>query len=140
MTYTASTSSTAGLTVTSYSVGQTVTNLAIKANAGVTVTANSGNSIGAAFSYFSKWNYFSAATISGFTTYGTCYSVSYLYYITNYAAYLLGSSFSSSYSLMTGIVCACDNSGAISSATLTASSVTLPAKWGLNLPGYASIS
>lgn len=140
MTYTATTTSTAGLTVSSYSVGQTVANLSIKANNGGTVTVNSGNNIGAAFTYFSKWNYFSAATISGFTTYGTCYSLSYLYYITNYAAYLLGSTFSSSYNLMTGIVCSCDNSGAISSVTLTASSVTLPAKWGLNLPGFASIS
>lgn len=137
---TASTTSTTGLTVSTYSVGQTVTSLSIKANNGGTVNTNSANNIGSAFSYFSQWNYFSGSTITGFSTYGTCYKLSYLYYYTNYALYLTGTTFSSFYYLMTGIVCSCDLSGSISTATLTASSVTLPANWGLNLPGYGAIS
>jgi hypothetical protein len=137
---TATTSSTTGLTVSTYSVGQTVASLSIKANNGGTVNTNSGNNIGSAFSYFSQWNYFSGSTIAGFSTYGTCYKLSYLYYVTNYALYLTGTTFSSFYYLMAGIVCSCDLSGSISTATLTASAVTLPAKWGLNLPGYGAIS
>ena len=140
ITNTATTTSTTGLTVSTYNIGQNVTNLVVKANNGGTVNTNSGNSIGAAFSYFSQWNYFQGATITGFQTYGTCYTLSYLYYLTNYAAYLTGSTFSSSYLLMTGIVCSCDVSGSITTATLTVSTVSLPAKWGLNLPGYGAIS
>jgi hypothetical protein len=132
-----------GLQVSGKSVGATVTGMTMKANNGGSLTVNSGNNIGAGFSYFSEWDYFNtttAASITGWTTYGTCVMLKYLYYYTNYANYLTGSTFSSSYKFITGIVCHCDSSGSISSAILTIPTVYLPSKWGLVEPGYGAIS
>ena len=48
-------------------VGQTITNMSLKANQGGTApAANSLNNIGSAFSYFSEWDYFKSSTITGF--------------------------------------------------------------------------
>lgn len=66
--------------------------------------------------------------------------MSYLYYYTNYAAYLTGSSFAYTYKQMTGVVCTCDIGGNIASASLTISTGYLPSKWGVSLPGNGAIS
>jgi hypothetical protein len=144
ITNTASNSGSFGPTVGTNTVGQTVTNLAIRAASPVAVTANSNtaNMVGAAFSYFSQWDYFQTSTVTGFSpTYGSaCAMFSYLYYTTNYAAYLTGSTFTYSYQIMKGIVCSCDTSGAITALTLTVSTGYIPAMWGLSIPGYGAIS
>jgi hypothetical protein len=55
-----------GPVVTSATVGQTVANLGLSANiVGGSPTINSGNNIGAAFSYFSEWNYIKDSTVTG---------------------------------------------------------------------------
>jgi hypothetical protein len=122
--------------------GQAVSNLVInaKSSAAVTANANANLQVGAAFSYFSQWDYFQNSTISGWSTYGNCYLLKYLYYYTNYAAYLTGSVFSSKYYLMTGVVCPCDLLGTITGASLTLSTGYLPSKWGITLPGYSAVS
>lgn len=122
--------------------GQSVTNLAInaKSSAAVTANANANLQIGSAFTYFSQWDYFQNSTITGWETYGNCYLLRYLYYYTNYAAYLTGSAFSSKYLLMTGVVCHCDLLGTITAAVLTLSTGYLPSKWGITVPGYSSVS
>ena len=66
-----SNSGTFGPVVGSATVGETVANMQIRGSA-TSVTANTGNSIGGAFSYFSEWDYFGTSTITGFSTYGTC--------------------------------------------------------------------
>jgi hypothetical protein len=107
----------------------------------VTVNANANLQIGAAFSYFSQWDYFGSSVINGWTTYGTCSLLKYLFYYTNYAAYISsGTAFSSSYLQMTGVVCHCDNSGAITGASLTLVTGYLPSKWGITVPGFSAVS
>lgn len=64
----------------------------------------------------------------------------YLFYYTNYASYLTGSVFSSTYKEMTGIVCNCDTLGSITAATLTLSVGYLPSKWGILIPGSSGVS
>jgi hypothetical protein len=66
--------------------------------------------------------------------------LSYLYYYTNYAAYLTGSTFTSSYLAIKGVVCHCDLLGTITNAALTVSTGYLPSKWGITLPGYSAVS
>ena len=66
--------------------------------------------------------------------------MSYLYYTTNYAAYLTGSTFAFNYKAMKGIVCSTDVSGAITGLYLTISQAQLPSKWGKDIPGYGAIS
>lgn len=66
--------------------------------------------------------------------------MSYLFYTTNYAAYLLGSTFAYSYKSMKGIVCHTDVSGAITGLNLVIPTAYLPSKWGKAIPGYGSIS
>ena len=130
-----------GPVVAGSTVGQTVANMQIRATSPIAVTTNSGNNIGGAFSYFSEWDYFGTSTISGFSSYGTCSMLSYLYYTTNYAAYLSsGTTFAYSYKLMKGVVCHCDLDGAITGLYLTLSNGYLPSKWGITIPGYGAIS
>jgi len=67
--------------------------------------------------------------------------MNYLYYKTNYALYLTGSTFSYSYKKMNGIVCPLDLSvTGLSTAQLTVSSGYLPAKWGKTIPGFGAYS
>lgn len=81
------------------------------------------------------------STVTGWTNYGNCYILRYLYYTTNYAAYIAsGTAFTSSYLSMTGIVCHCDLLGTITGATLTLSTGYLPSKWATAAPGYSSVS
>ena len=112
----------------------------IRATSPITVSTNSGNNIGGAFSYFSEWDYFQNSTISGFSSYGTCSMLSYLFYTTNYAAYLTGSTFTYSYKEMKGVVCHCDLGGSIGGLYLTLSTGYLPSKWGKAIPGHGAIS
>jgi len=137
---TATQSGTFGPNVASATVGQSVSNLNVKANSPIALNINSANNLGSAFSYFSEWDYIGSSTITGWSTYGTCYVVSYLYYKTNYAAYLLGATFTSSYKSMKGVVCTCDLSGSITGASITLSTGYLPAKWAITIPGYGAIS
>ena len=53
ITYTASVSGSFGPVVSSATVGQSVSNLQLRATSPVSLTTNSGNNIGSAFSYFS---------------------------------------------------------------------------------------
>lgn len=65
----------------------------------------------------------------------------YLYYTTNYAAYLLGSTFTFSYKSMKGIVCHCDISGSINGlGSLVIATGYIPSKWGIAIPGYGAVS
>lgn len=137
---TASVSGSYGPTVSSATVGETISSMVLRANSAGTVTANSGDNIGAGFSYFAEWDYFRNSTWTGWESYGTCEILKYLYYVTNYAAFLTGSTFTSSYKEMTGIVCHSDTSGSITSASLTFSTGYLPSKWGISLPGYGAVS
>ena len=66
--------------------------------------------------------------------------LTYLFYTTNYAAYLTGSTFVYSYKEMKGIVCHCDLGGAITGLYLTLSNGYLPSKWGKAIPGYGAVS
>lgn len=106
----------------------------------MTITTNSVNNIGGAFSYFSEWDYFQGATITGFSSYGTCSMLSYLYYTTNYAAYLTGATFAYNFKSMTGVVCHTDLGGSIGGLYLTLSTGHLPTMWGKAIPGYGAIS
>jgi hypothetical protein len=120
-----------------------VTNLLINAKSSASVTANTNTNkqIGSAFSYFSQWDYFQSSTITGWSTYGNCYLLRYLYYSTNYAAYLSsGTAFVSSYLPITGVVCHCDVLGTITNAVLTVSTGYLPSRWGITVPGFSSVS
>jgi hypothetical protein len=137
---TASASGSFGPVVSSNTVGETISNMQIRATSPVTVTTNTGNNLGGAFSYFSEWDYFGNSTVSGFDSYGSCSMVKYLYYTTNYAAYLTGSTFTYSYKSMKGVVCHCDLSGAISGLYLTLSTGYLPSRWGKAIPGYGAVS
>lgn len=139
---TATTSGTYGPVVTTYSVGQSVSNLVINAKSALapTVNVNVDNQIGSGFSYFSQWDHFSNSTIAGWDTYGKCYVLRYLYYYTNYLLYLNGTTFSSNYQLMTGAICTCDTSGAITAATISLSTGYLPSKWGITIPGWSAVS
>lgn len=128
-------------------VGQSVPNMVLKANlagAGVTTVptaANSGNNLGGAFSYFSEWDYIRDSTVTGWSAYGTCHKMNYLYYFTNYALYLTGTAFSYSYKRMSGIVCPFDLVHTnLATAQLTISNAYLPAKWGKTIPGYGAYS
>lgn len=141
---TATTSGTYGpqVNTVSYTPGLAASNLVIKANSGTTLTANTMTNLqlGSAFSYFSQWDYFKDTTISSWTA-GTCRRLNYLYYYTNYAAYLASSAtFSSTYYEMSGVVCDCDGSGAITGAFITLATGYLPAKWGITVPGFSAIS
>lgn len=144
ITATATTTGTYGPQVSSGTItpGQSVANLGIAANSGTAPTVNSNANllVGAAFSYFSQWDYFGASTITGWSTYGSCYLLKYLYYYTNYAAYLTGTAFSASYLEMTGVVCHCDLGAGITSAALTLSTGYLPSRWGITVPGFSAVS
>lgn len=144
ITATATNSGTYGPQVAAVSItpGQSVSNLVIFAKSGSTptVNANANLQVGASFSYFSQWDYFGASTITGWSTYGSCYLLKYLYYYTNYAAYLTGTAFSASYLEMTGVVCHCDLLATITAATLTLSTGYLPSRWGITVPGYSAVS
>lgn len=144
ITATATTSGTYGPQVAAVSItpGQSVSSLVIFAKSGTapTVNANANLQVGASFSYFSQWDYFGASTITGWSTYGSCYLLKYLYYYTNYAAYLTGTAFSASYLEMTGVVCHCDLLASITAASLTLSTGFLPSRWGITVPGYSAVS
>lgn len=67
--------------------------------------------------------------------------MNYLFYYTNYAAYLTGTAFAYSYKRMNGVVCPLDNSVAgLTTATLTVSNGYLPSKWGKKIPGFGAFS
>ena len=141
ISYTASVSGSFGPVVSAATVGQTVTNLQLRAVSPISLTVNAANNIGSAFTYFSEWDYFGSSVVTGFSpTYGSCATFSYLYYTTNYAAYLLGSSFTYSYKIMKGIVCSCDTSGSITGLFLTIPTGYVPSRWGVAIPGYGAIS
>lgn len=127
----------------SIKAGQSVSNLVINAQSAgaVSTNANANLQIGSAFSYFSQWDYFGSSTITGWSSYGTCSLLKYLYYYTNYVTYIAsGGTFSSSYLEMTGVVCHCDLGGAITGAALTVSTGYLPSKWGITVPGFGAVS
>jgi len=63
----------------------------------ITANTNANRNIGAGFSYFSEWDYFRSSTITGWNSYGTCSRLKYLFYYTNYASYLTGATFASTY-------------------------------------------
>ena len=140
LSQTASNSGSFGPEVSAQTVGDTVANLRIRATSPITVTTNSGNNVGGAFSYFSEWDYFQGATITGFSSYGTCSMLTYLYYTTNYAAYLTGATFAYNFKSMTGVVCHTDLGGAIGGLYLTLSNGYLPTMWGKAIPGNGAIS
>lgn len=103
--------------------------------------ANPPNDIGAAFSYFSEWDYIKESTITGWSTFGVCYKMNYLFYFTNYDQYLTGISFSYKYKRMSGVVCTLDNSvTGLDAAQLTISTGYLPSKWGKDIPGFGAYS
>jgi hypothetical protein len=137
---------TFGPDVSSTYVGKTVTNLGLKANLVGTAPGRNGlasppNDIGAAFSYFSEWDYIKSSTISGWTSFGTCYKMNYLFYYTNYDLYLTGITFAFKYKRMSGVVCTIDNTvTGLSTAQLTISTGYLPSKWGKDIPGYGAYS
>lgn len=54
----------------------------------------------------------------------------YLYYTTNYAAYLTGSTFAYNYKCMKGVVCTCDLGGAVTGLALTLSKGYIPSRVG----------
>lgn len=89
--------------------------MTLKANAPSGVSANSGDNLGAAFLYFSEWDYFGSSTISGWGN-GPCYVMKYLLYQTNYDDYLSGSSFTYTYKAMKGVTCFADSGTAVTSA------------------------
>ena len=131
-----------GPIVASSFVGQTVTNMGLKANlAGAAPSANTGNNIGASFSYFSEWNYIKDSAITGWASFGTCYQMNYLYYYTNYNLFLTGTTFAFSYKRMSGVVCPTDiTTAGLTTASLTVSNGYLPAKWGKTIPGNGAYS
>jgi hypothetical protein len=137
---TASNWAAVGPMVSTNTVGDIVTNLQIKANSPIALTTNSGNSIGSAVTYFSEWDYFSDSTVTGFESYGKCTVMRYLYYTTNYAAYLTGSTFAYNYKCMKGVVCTCDLGGAVTGLALTLSKGYIPSKWGMAIPGSGAVS
>lgn len=132
-----------GPVLTTAKVGQALTPMVITANMpGGTITTNTANSIGGAFSYFSEWDYLQASAITaGWTTFGTCMKMNYLFYNTNYASYLTGQTFAYSYKKMSGIVCPIDSNGStMSSASVTVATGYLPSKWGKTPPGWGAYS
>ena len=132
-----------GPVLTTAKVGLALTPMVITANMpGGTITANTANSIGGAFSYFSEWDYLQASAVTaGWTAYGTCMKMSYLFYNTNYASYLTGQAFVYSYKKISGIVCPTDlSAGAMSSASVTVATGYLPSKWGKTPPGWGAYS
>jgi hypothetical protein len=138
---TANSSGTFGPVVSAASVGQSVSNLQLRATSPLTLTANTANNLGAAFSYFSEWDYLQSSTVTGFSSFGTCFITSYLFYTTNYAAYIAsGTAFTYNYKIMKGLVCACDTLASITGLYLTISTGYIPSKWGITLPGYGAIS
>lgn len=67
--------------------------------------------------------------------------MNYLFYYTNYAAYLSGTTFSYNYKKMSGVVCLLDSSVAgLTTATLTIATGYLPSKWGKTIPGNGAYS
>ena len=135
-----STGGTFGPVVTTAKVGEVLTNMALNGVFGTTVGPNvvASDQIGAAFLFFSEWDYFGSATVSAWTA-GNCYVLSYVLYQTNYAAFLTGTAFTYSYKRMKGVTCFADSAGA-STAALVVSESTLPTKWGLKYPGWGGAS
>lgn len=142
----ASTNGVYGPNVANTYVGKTVTSLGLKANlVGTSPTVNGlaspPNDIGAAFSYFSEWDYIRSSTISGWNSFGVCYKMNYLFYYTNYDLYLTGTTFAFKYKRMSGVVCTLDLSvTGLATAQLTISTGYLPSKWGKDIPGYGAYS
>jgi hypothetical protein len=112
----------------------------LKAKSPSGVSVNSGDNLGAAFLYFSEWDFIGSSTIDGWSSNGECYQMGYLLYQTNYDDYLLGSSFTYTYKDMKGLVCFADISNTVTSAMLIISEGYLPAKWGHVLPGWGGYS
>lgn len=129
-------------TVSGATVGASKTNMILSAKyTGGGVTANSGANQGAHFTYFSKWDLFQGSALSGWPLTGTCNIISYLYYYTNYAAYLSsGASFVYSYQNITGVVCSLNSTASITTATLTVAIGYLPSAWGTVIPGNGAYS
>ncbi len=142
ITQSAGSTGTFGPDVSTAYVGQSVSNLVLKANSPGAITANAADNIGGAFSYFSEFDYIKNSNITGWSALGSCYKIGYLFYYTNYAAYLTGgTTFSYKYKSMNGVICPTDNSTAtVSTAALTISTGYLPSKWGKTLPGWGSYS
>lgn len=126
--------------VSTNTVGEIVTNLQIKAYSPTSLTTNTGNNIGSTITYFSEWDYFSDSTVTGFESYGGCTVMRYLYYTTNYADFLTGSTFAYNYKCIKGVVCSCDLLGSVTTLTLTLSKGYIPSKWGKTIPGYGAVS
>lgn len=112
--------------------------MVLKANyAGI--TQNSGSNWGAAFLYFSDWDYFKTQTTTWAN--GPCYMMSYLLYQTNYELYISQSDpFTYTYKNMKGVVCFCDLGVDTATATLNFATGYLPAKYGLIIPGKGAYS
>lgn len=106
------------------------------------ITANTASSIGAAFTYFSKWDLFRDSQYRNWPLASDCYRVTYLQYSTNYFTYIgtTGSTFTSSYENMTGVVCSVDTTSGITTASINVSTVYLPSGWGKTIPGFGSYS
>lgn len=97
----ASTGASFGLTVAGAAgaIAGNVTSLNLSARlSAVTVTNNTGVLQGSAFTFFSKWDLFRDTVMSGWPLAAECLKVTYIYYRTNYAAYLsTGATFTASY-------------------------------------------
>jgi hypothetical protein len=129
-------------TVTGATVGASKSNMVLLAKyTGGGVAANTGTNQGSHFTYFSKWDLFQGSTLSAWPLGGTCNLITYLYYSTNYAAYLSsGATFTSSYQNMTGVICSVTSATSIATATLVVSTGYLPSAWGTVIPGYGAYS
>ena len=128
-----------GPDVTSANVGDTITSMILKARAPSGVSQNSGDNLGAAFLYFSEWDFFGASSVTNWPN-GDCYKMNYLLYQTNYDDFLIGSTFTYTYKEMKGVVCFADTGTTVTSTDLTISEGYIPAKWGLIIPGYGGYS
>lgn len=134
------TSGTYGPVISSAKVGEILAPMTLKASYGsISTNIPASDNIGAAFLYFSEWDYFGTATISGWPN-GPCYKLDYLLYETNYEDFLTGSTFAYTYKYMRGVACFADTGNAVSSAQLTVSTSTMPSKWGLTFPGWGGYS
>ena len=134
-----STNGVYGPDVTSANVGDTISSMTLKARAPSGLSQNSGDNLGAAYLYFSEWDFFGSSAVTGWTN-GGCYKMTYLLYQTNYDAFLTGSTFTYTYKSMRGLVCFADTGTSVTSMDLTVATGYIPAKWGLIIPGFGGYS
>ena len=89
----------------------------IKSDQG-SIVQNDATEIGAAFLYFSEWDYFKESKVSWPN--GPCYMMQYLLYSTNYDDFVSsGTPFTYTYKNMKGAVCFCDTGDTTSGSFLS---------------------